>query len=197
MSQRMSEKELLSRLADLPREISPGRDPWPEIMAAIGDSPAGSGAEKSGVKWRFLAAAASVVLAVSAGLVLKSLYQERAVSTELLAVRDAAPVAVEIAGYEDSGISRMLNIVDAEYVAAFREFIGVDDVHSGLAPQTLEKIEMGWADLRMTEVALESALEQNPDDLFLNERMLELRARQLGFLQQLVSLDRNNRRLTI
>jgi len=197
MSQRTSEKELLSRLADLPREISPGRDPWPEIFAAIGDSPAGSGTEKFGAKWRFLAAAASVVLAISAGLVLKSLYQEQGGSTEFLASGDTAPVAAGVTGYEDSGIARMLNIVDAEYVAAFREFIGADDVRSGLAPQTLEKIEMGWADLRMTEVALESALEQNPDDLFLNERMLELRARQLGFLQQLVSLDRNNRRLTI
>jgi hypothetical protein len=193
----MSEKELLSRLADLPREMSPGRDPWPEIMAAIGESPAGSGAVKSVTGWRFLAAAASVVLAISAGLVFTSLYRERAVPTEFQASINDVPTAGKATEYEPAGISRMLNVVDAEYVAAFREFIGADDVRSDLAPQTLEKIEMGWADLRMTEVALESALEQHPDDLFLNERMLELRARQLGFLQQLVSLDRNNRRLTI
>jgi hypothetical protein len=56
---------------------------------------------------------------------------------------------------------------------------------------------MGWADLRTTEAALMAALEENPNNRFLNERMLELRARQLGFLKQLVSLDRKNRRLTI
>jgi hypothetical protein len=61
----------------------------------------------------------------------------------------------------------------------------------------VEKIERTWADLRITETALTGALEENPGDLFLNERMLELRARQLGFLKQLVTLDRNNRRLTI
>jgi len=197
MSPRMSEKELLSRLADLPREIRPGRDPWPEIIAAIGDSSAGSGAVKTGTNWGFLALAASVVLVISAGLVLNSFYREHAVPTESLASGDPASATVETAVHEPAGFSRMLNIVDAEYVAAFREFISAGDVRSGLAPQTLEKIEMGWADLRSTEVALESALEQNPDDLFLNERMFELRARQLGFLQQLVSLDRNNRRLTI
>jgi hypothetical protein len=56
---------------------------------------------------------------------------------------------------------------------------------------------MGWTDLRVTETALAVALEENPDDQFLNERMLELRARQLSFLKQLITLDRNNRRMTI
>jgi hypothetical protein len=44
---------------------------------------------------------------------------------------------------------------------------------------------------------LAAALDENPDDPFLNDRMFELRARQLGFLKQLVKLDRNNRRMTI
>ena len=48
-----------------------------------------------------------------------------------------------------------------------------------------------------TEAELAGALEANPNDEFLNGRMLELRSRQLGFLKQLAALDRNNRRLTI
>ena len=91
----------------------------------------------------------------------------------------------------------LLDTIDAEYQAAFREFINVGGTDHNLAPQTIEKIEMGWAELRVTEAALANALEDNPGDLFLNERMLELRARQLGFLKQLVTLDRNNRRMTI
>jgi hypothetical protein len=91
----------------------------------------------------------------------------------------------------------LLDAIDAEYLAAFREFINVGDSRDSLAPQTVEKIEMGWADLRVTETALVAALEENPENLFLNERMLELRARQLGFLKQLITLDRNNRRMTI
>lgn len=197
MSPRTSEKELLSRLANLPREISPGRDPWPGISAAIGRLAAGSGSAKSRTSRWFLAAAASVLLAVSAGLVLKPLYEESAMSTDSLVSSDTVTSPVESNVYENASAPGMFNLVDAEYVAAFREFGNAGGSHGALAPQTVEKIEMGWADLRSTEEALAAALEQNPNDLFLNERMLELRARQLGFLKQLVSLDRNNRRLTI
>jgi len=197
MSPKMNEKELLSRLADLPREISPGRDPWPGIISAIENMPVGSGATKSRSSWWFMAAAASMMLAISAGLVMRPLYEENAVSTDSLASGDTGASVVEVNVYENAGAQGMLGIVDAEYVAAFREFINAGDSHADLAPQTIEKIEMGWADLRVTEEALAAALEQHPNDLFLNERMLELRARQLGFLKQLVSLDRNSRRLTI
>jgi hypothetical protein len=193
----MSEKELLIRLADLPREISPGRDPWPEISAAIGTAPAGTGSLKRRVNGWLMAAAASLMLAISAGLILKPLFDESPVSTESLASIDPVTAPIEVRAYENAGATGMLDIVDAEYVAAFREFINVRDPNGGLAPQTVEKIEKGWADLRSTEEALVAALDQNPGNLFLNERMIELRARQLGFLKQLVSLDRNNRRLTI
>jgi hypothetical protein len=66
-----------------------------------------------------------------------------------------------------------------------------------LSPRTIATLETGWADLRAAENALAMALAANPEDLFLRDRLLELRARQLGFLQQLASLDQNNRRLTI
>lgn len=197
MSPKMSEKELLSRLADLPREISPGRDPWPEIMAAIGTEPAGSGSVKRWANGWLMAAAASVMLTIAAGVILKSGFVESPVSKDSLASTGAVTTPVEVKMYENVGSLGILDIIDAEYVAAFREFINTGDPKGGLAPQTVENIEKGWADLRLTEEALVAALDQNPDNLFLNERMLELRARQLGFLKQLVSLDRNNRRLTI
>jgi hypothetical protein len=58
-------------------------------------------------------------------------------------------------------------------------------------------IESDWAELTLTENFLVAALEENPGDRFLNDRMLELRARQLGFLKQLARLDKNSRRMTI
>jgi len=197
MSPRMSEKELLSKIAELPREISPARDPWSGIAAAIENSPARAGSAKLATNWWLRAAAASVVLAFTAGLVLKSPFGENTLSTEVLVSSEPESTTLETVEFENSNMPGLLSTVDAEYLAAFREFISVEDSHNSLAPQTIEKIELGWADLRVTEEALAVALEQNPGDLFLNERMLELRARQLGFLKQLVSLDRNNRRLTI
>ena len=175
MSPSMNEKELLSRLAELPREISPGRDPWPEIAARM--ESAGTGSALSAPRWMLQAVAASLVLVFTAGLLLKPLW-------------NTGPVEV-------AGTPGLLDAIDAEYLAAFRQFNNIGDSRGNLAPQTVEKIEMGWADLRVTETALAVALEENPGDLFLNERMLELRARQLGFLKQLITLDRNNRRMTI
>ena len=182
----MNDKELLKGLAGLPREIRPDRDPWQEISARIGQSQPGS-EQRPQRRGLFLAAAASVVLALVAGLLLNSTSPTGGVSS-------GQQVAQQVRVHPAPGF---LVAVDAEYQAAFREFISVNDSHNGLKPETVEKIESTWADLRVTETALAAALEENPGDLFLNERMLELRARQLGFLKQLVTLDRNNRRLTI
>jgi hypothetical protein len=197
MNSKISEKELLSRMADLPREISPGRDPWPEIIAAIDSAQAGPGSVKRRVNGWLMAAAASIMVAIAAGLILKPGFEESAVPTGSLASTDPVSTPIEDNVYENPGILGTLDAIDAEYIAAFREFIGAGGPDSDLAPRTVEHIEQGWADLRMTEEALTAALDQNPDNLFLNERLAELRARQLGYLQQLVSLERNNRRLTI
>lgn len=197
MSPTTSEKELLNRLADLPREMTPVNDQWPAIYAAIEYSSSGSGTTGHGARWWLRAVAASMVLALAAGLLLQPLLKDEMPASDLVVSSAPLPGSVLDSGSGNGRAPRLHSMIDAEYVAAFREFVSAEDSPGALAAQTVEKIEMGWADLRMTEEALVVALEQNPDDLFLNERMLELRARQLGFLKQIVSLERNNRRLTI
>ncbi len=177
MSPSMNEQQLLDRLAELPREISPGRDPWPEISTRMEHAGPTAGSTRRGHSGWYMAAAASVVLAFAASLLLKPVW-------------DAGP-------HPAGPPPGLLNAIDAEYVAAFREYSRVGGSRENLAPQTIEKIEMGWTDLQVVETALVTALEENPGDRFLSKRMLELRVRQLGFLKQLVMLDRNNRRLTI
>lgn len=181
----MNEQELLKKLAGLPREIRPVNDPWPQISARIERS--GPAFRSPG--WMLRAVAASVVLLLAVGVLLRPAWN----------TGPAAPVE-PVAESPGAGVPAppgMLVSVDAEYLAAFREFVGIGGANDTLTSQTVEKIEMGWADLQLAEAALAAALEENPGDLFLNERMLELRARQLGFLKQLVALDRNNRRMTI
>ncbi len=175
----MNEKELLNQLASLPREISPGRDPWPDISARLESFGAPASSPRSAPGWLFRAAAASVVLVFAAGLLLKPMWNTSPESSHSLPSHG------------------LMDTIDAEYLAAFQELTNIGGSRSNLAPQTVEKIEMGWADLRVTETALAVALEENPGDVFLNERMLELRMRQLGFLKQLITIDRNNRRMTI
>jgi len=193
----MNEKELLKRLAKLPRERRPEHDPWPKISARIEHSGPAAGSAHAMPAWLLRAAAASVLLVFAAGLLLKPLWDSGPMSPdELLSGSPAAETGHSLPA-DTNGTPGLLDSIDAEYVAAFREFINVGGSRDSLAPRTIEKIEMGWADLRFTETALAAALEEHPGDLFLNERMLELRARQLGFLKQLINLDRNNRRMTI
>jgi hypothetical protein len=185
MNRIVDERELLKRIADLPREIAPDNDPWPAIAARI--DAARSRRASPGWLWR-AAAAASLVAVVAAGLLIGPRWAET----------PATPVEVAVAtpASEDFRVPPALAASEAEYQAAFREFIAVGRARPGLAPQTVDRIEAGWADLRETENALTAALSESPDSAFLAARMMELRARQLGFLQRLAALDQHYRRMT-
>jgi hypothetical protein len=191
MKSRMTENELLERIAGLPKEVAPPRDPWPEISARI-ERAGVSGRTGFGRRRWSMAAAAAVLLAITAGLVfgpMRSQAPGLPTGGIELAERNAAP------GMDH--ISAMIAGSEAEYLAAFREFIPVGDSRSHLPEQAVEMIETSWTELTKAEAELTAALERNPNDPFLNKRMLELRARQLSFLKQLAVLDFNNRRLTI
>lgn len=189
----MNENELLKKIADLPREMAPEHDPWDRIEArlenpgegTLAGSPPQAGARRLS-RWAPLAIAAAAVLA----LVLV-----------IMPAPETARQTQEVAGNASPGVTMppavMLSGSEAEYQAAFREFISIGESRERLSPVAVEKIETGWADLRQVELALSDALAQNPNDSFLNRRMLELRARQLGFLRQLAALDHSSRRLTI
>jgi hypothetical protein len=186
----IGEQELLQRIAALPREIRPGRDPWPDIAARIA-APAAHRARLP--RWGLLAAAASLVMAVAAGWLLAPQWGGGPGTPNLtlqVSASAANPRAV-------SGLPAAVAASEVEYQAAFREFIPVGAARTSLSPQTVTLIENGWAELRDTEQRLAAALETNPNDPFLNDRMLELRARQLGFLQRLATIDLENRRRTI
>ena len=193
MSNRIDEQELLRRMADLPREMQPRNDPWAAISARLELRGGGRVADTRARSWALRAVAATVVLAVTAGILLGPRLSERPV-----------PAPATSVAHSQADVSRQVNRLpaalagsEAEYRAAFREFIAVGQARSNLSPQTISTIETGWADLREAESALAAALALDPDDRFLNRRLLELRARQLGFLQQLASLDQSNRRLMI
>ena len=190
MTESTGDKELLRRIAELPREIRPARDPWPEIAARI-EAPARR--RVSVPRWGMLGAAASLVVALAAGWLLAPRSGGEAVQDDG-AVQVAA---TQTATRPVTGLPAAVAASEAEYQAAFREFIPVGLDRSSLSPQTVATIETGWAELRAAEQRLALALEANPNDPFLNDRMLELRARQLGFLQRLAALDMENRRLTI
>ena len=189
----MNEKELLQQIADLPREIEPPGDGWPGIEARIQDesrAPAGrSGLRRPGV-W---AVAASVLVAFTVGWLGGQSWR-----TDPTPVNQAGhDMALQTAVPAQAAYAQMLAATEAEYQAAFREFIPVGASRGQLSQATLENIELGWADLLAAETALARALSENPADPFLVRKMIDLRAKQLLFLQQLASLDQMNRRINI
>jgi hypothetical protein len=193
MKRRVDENELLQRIADLPREIAPGNDPWAAIAARIESRASKRRSYRFAHGWALRAAAASLVLALTAAVLLGPRLSGPGAPEPTIDVA-ASGEAVTAAA---STLPTALAASEAEYRAAFREFIAVGQARASLSVQTIATIETGWADLREAESALAAALARNPDDRFLNRRMLELRARQLGFLQELAALDQSNRRLTI
>lgn len=178
MNVKLTERELLDRMARLPREIRPPRDPWLDISARLDEAGAPAAANDPG--WLSRAVAALAVAAVAAGIVFSG--ADRVGGTDP-AYRVVGPV--QISGSE------------AVYRAAIREFTTLGDARDTLSVGTVETIENSWSELVQAERALSVALEENPENPFLNQRMLELRSRQVAFLRQLAMIDHSNRRMSI
>ena len=185
MNHEREDQDLLERIAALPREIRPARDPWPEISARIGALEGVARAGRAAPRWRGASLAAAVLLAVAAGLLWNAQRQDIPAGDVPTGIAEAQ---------SETALHSLLAATEAEYQAAFREFISIGQSRPRLEPRTIESIEGSWAGLREAEAALAAALAENPDDPFLNGRMLELRERQLGFLRQLAAMDQNNRR---
>lgn len=199
MTNDREDRELTARLAQLPRNIPPARDPWPEISQRIEADASPASAQTVGPtaqgRWatRYLGAvAASVLVAFAAGW--------------LIGQRGDAPLSVpEAPQLADLETDRampgpwraLMASSEAEYEAAFREFLPVGEARGDLPFQAVFDIEKGWAILKATEDSLKQALEQSPSDPYLVNRLMDLRARQLDFLRQLAELDQDNRRTSI
>lgn len=185
----MTEAELLRRLGELPRRVEPRNDPWPEVMDRIS-----ARHEKRGGAWaNWSKLAAAVALAFALGIFLGNDWERL-----IPAGSPGVEVAKESAGHTPTpNLGGVLTGAEREYQAAFGEFITIGRTAKQLEPATLDAIQRDWDDMLDAESALSDALEQYPNNPWLNKRMLELRERQLSMLQQLAGLDRSSRRTQI
>lgn len=189
---KISEAELVRRLGELPGRVEPRNDPWPQILSRIraGDK----GRTSAGATWFRLAAA--VVLAFSLGIFLGSAWQVSSPVTSPAA--QTVQPSTNDGGFDSTpGLGAAVAGAEREYQAAFREFVKIGRSVPELKPATLDAIERDWREMLDAESALSAALEQYPNNPWLNKRMLELRERQLSMLKQLAGLDRTSRRSQI
>lgn len=184
-----NEAELQDAIGRLPRALTPDRDLWPGIEARLTPRAAAPAGPARVRRWGAIAAA--LLVTFSAGLLLG----RQAGDPPLTPVAATGQVP-------DAGESATLPMIAAvrasekEYQAAFQVYtpLGVDP--AWVEERTVQGIERSWAELRQAEEALVTALEQHPDNRFLSEKLLNLRAQQLEFMRQIYMLDQTSRRNT-
>ena len=178
-------KDPIEALRALPRERAPARDLWPEIESRLSQRTATPRATRPG--WWAGAMAASVALAFVAGVLTQGWWSRTSEPLSAGAGQEGAPAMAMQAALDAS---------EREYQAAFREFIPVGYARPRLSPEVVEDIEGAWLTFQQEESALLAALDAHPDDAFLGQQLLALRARQIEFLNQMAGLDQASRRMS-
>jgi hypothetical protein len=172
---------LISAIRQLPRGMRPGRDLWPGIASRLAPA-TNDRARVAGRRWwRSGALAASLAVAVAVGMLLG---RQQGSSVPESGDGAAYGLPLQVA----------LEVGEREYQAAFREFLPVTGAGPLLALEALENVESSWVELRQVESALQAALHEYPEDAYLNRKLLDLRAQQLGFMKQMAVLDQYSRR---
>jgi hypothetical protein len=185
------ESGLLKELSSLPREMAPRHDVWPQIAAHVSSVAPGSGPGARRTRAWPLAAAASVLVVIAVGLLLKNQWNPPEVTApeaDAAAVLELPPGKSYSTGSPTSG--------ELEYQAALKEFMALDALQGSDGEPKPEWIENGWGALRQVELELTAAIRSEPDNDFLKSRLTALRARQIELLQQIAAVDsaswRNN-----
>jgi anti-sigma-K factor RskA len=146
---------LLGEAAELPRELDPPRDLWPEIRESLAAAPAARSAppERLGAsswrRWATLAAAAAVLVVAS-------------VSMTLLLTRGPEQRAAVEPPVEEMVLPG-LRVVEHEYARATEELLALmEQNRDRLSPETMQVVEKN---LRIIDRAIEetrAALDQDP-----------------------------------
>ena len=180
----------LAAIDELPRSIEPAHDLWPAISAALPERSSKDGPDQSTFRrgWGLGAVAASVAVAFLAGLLFG-----RQTPPSLLPEQTSGISMAEVAA---PSMVAALEAVEMEYAAAYRGFRPLKLQPSVFEPQTADALRDSWAEMQQAEVALKRALDEHPENPFLSEKLLDLRAQQLEFMRQLHMLDQHSRRTT-
>jgi len=179
----MNESELKDAIGSLPRHVKPQRDLWPGINSRL-DSEAGSyDLRRSVAHWRVPAMAAAIFMALTTGIFIGR-------GMDLPSAGSSPQSVLEYA------LAGTVETTEREYQAAFKELVPLDYSGMHLAGSDPESIRSSWDEIQKAESSLLAALREYPADIFLNEKLLDLRSQQLQFVKQMVLLEQNNWRRT-
>lgn len=179
----MKQSELQKELGSLPREMKPKRDLWPGIDARL-ETAVQSGATPYRTPfWRMPAMAAAVLVALVTGIFIGRGIDMESADQVIRTARETALIGT-------------VKATELEYQAAFSELVPLD--YSGLPidGEEPDALRGSWDALVQAETALLAALQEYPADVYLNEKLLDLRSQQLQFVKRLALLEQNDWRRT-
>jgi hypothetical protein len=179
----MKETELQNAIGSLPRSMKPPRDLWPAINARLETTESTGGGIHEAPFWRMPAMAAAVLLALATGI-----FIGRGMDTG-----SPGQLTETMQQYALVGT---VQATELEYQAAFSELVPLDYSGYRLKGEEPDALRDSWEALLRTETSLLAALQQYPSNIFLNEKLLDLRSQQLQFIKQLALLEQNNWRRT-
>ena len=179
----MKESELQSAIESLPRSVRPQRDLWPGINKRLETANRDSSVQHGTPFWRTPAMAAAVLLALTTGIFIGR-------------GMDAEPAGLTAQSVQQYALVGSVEAAEKEYQAAFRELVPLDYSGLRLEGEEPDALRGSWEDLLQAETSLLAALQQYPSNIYLNEKLLDLRSQQLRFVKQLALLEQNNWRRT-
>jgi len=167
---------LVKELAALPRSMQPENDAWGAIANRIASGAVEKGANRNSSMRGWLALAASLML-----VAVSSLFIQRGGETQQPANQPFA--AAEPLRLNEWGVRVPASSVELEYQAAFREYLGLNLAHTKPGGLAREDVQQDWLLMQRLEQELLAALELEPENLWLAQRLMQLRASQLNFLR--------------
>ncbi len=179
----MKESELHDAIGSLPRDIRPQRDLWPGIESRLEMVDSDIKRPRRTRFWQMPAMAAAVLLALTTGIFIGR-------GLELKPAGEMAQFAQHYA------LTGTVEAAEREYQAAFRELVPLEYSGLRLDGEDPDALRKSWEDLLQAESSLLVALQQYPSNIYLNEKLLDLRSRQLQFVKQLAMLEQNDWRRT-
>jgi hypothetical protein len=163
--------------------MKPPRDLWPGIDERLETVAREAGTQYKTPFWRTPAMAAAVLLALATGIFIGRGMDMGAVDQGSESMQEYALIGT-------------VKATELEYQAAFGELVPLDYSGLRLEGEEPDALRGSWEALLQAETALLAALQQYPSDVYLNEKLLDLRSQQLQFVKQLALLEQNDWRRT-
>lgn len=179
------DSELLAQLAALPKSMAPTNDAWQRIASRIYAEKAGFdpysrtviGSQTASIGRGWLALAASLLLVVTSVVVLQSGTGVQTPADQPLAINAQDGLLLNEQGARVPAAS-----IEREYQAAFKEFQTVELSNAPSELAVSPRIQQDWELMQQLERELLAALELQPENPWLLQKLTHLRSRQLQLL---------------